>query len=318
MLYNINIEKGKEDKYMTRTATWNNLGSNVRGSRTIEEVLQRSGLDYTVNKGPISYSANIGGNEIQFPIKDKEVTYRIETGANLGIVGTNYKVVQNRDAFDFVNSIDADMEFIKAGQARNGAVWIIAQFPEMNVLGDNIRPHFIFQNGHNGVVSLKATICMLRLVCQNQFNAAFKGASNYINLRHCGDMDAKLEMAKETVNTMVKYLKAYKGTAEEMANKRINNTTLQTILSKMIADEKEVEPDSLAAERLNYFHQAYNSDDNANFKGTAWGVMNAYTDFLTHMPNGRKTNSLDDTRFIQVSLENRAMNKMMTLLNQVV
>ena len=301
---------------MNRNVTWTNLGKDVTGCQKVEEVLEQSGLNYLVDKAELVFNPanpNLGVETVP----NKVATYRTDTGKCMGVVGRDFQVIQNIDAFNFINSIHSDMEFVKAGESGNGACWIISQFPEMEVLGDKIRPHLIFQNGHNGYVGLKATICMLRIICQNQFNAAFKEASNSIHIRHCGDVAGKMKAAHEILSQMGNYLETYKSTAETLVRKKVDNVTLQQIISKMIADQSAVEEDSLKARRLDYFRQAYNADDNANFKGTAWGVMNAYTDYITHLPAGRVTASLEDKRFVKVSMENREVNQMLNLLEEV-
>lgn len=312
-----------------RTATWETVGKDVSKSKNINEVLSKSGLDYTVTKAPIFFDAALpefeedGTPKIKIPecirpVPKKVVTFRTDTQQVKGIVGEDYQICQNRDAFDFVNNITEDMEFLRAGESGNGTSWIIAKFPQVEVLGDAISPHLIFQNGHNGSIGIKAAMCMLRLVCQNQFNAAFSEAANTISIRHIGDMDSKLTAARETITKTHDYIKHYRGTAEELASKKITNKMLQDIIRKMIADENEVEEDSLAFERIKYFHDCYNSDDNQNVKGTAWGVMNAYTDFLTHLPIGRKTKSIEDKHFIKTTLESKNCGRMLNLLENII
>ena len=44
------------------------------------------------------------------------------------------------------------------------------------------------------------------------------------------------------------------------------------------------------------------SPDNANFRGTAWQLVNAYTDLLTHAPLTGKSTA--DSRFINVTFGN--------------
>ena len=44
---------------------------------------------------------------------------------------------------------------------------------------------------------------------------------------------------------------------------------------------------------------SYNAEDNQNFKGTAWVLLNGFTDFVTHS-SGKKTPN-EDTKFLQVT-----------------
>lgn len=299
---------------MERMASWGTLGVNVSGSDKVQDALNKAGLDYMVDMADVTYTPQ-GGQTLTAP--NKKVTFRVDNGEFKGIVGKEYKICQNRDAFDFVNYIDADMEFIKAGESGNGAIWVIAKFPEMKVLGDAITPHLIFQNGHNGYIGIRSTICMLRIICQNQFNAAFRDAANTISIKHCGDMDSKLAAARETIRKTKDYIEHYVAEAERLSTKKITNQDLQNIISKMIADEQQIKEDSLASRKIEYFKKCYNADDNSNFIGTAWGVLNAYTDFLTHMPVGRKSENAADKRFIRSALNSKECDKMLMELENI-
>lgn len=293
-----------------REATWARVGQSVSDAKTIQDVLEKAKLNYSVAKGPLSFLYE----EKQIEVPKLVATFRTDTNQFKGIVGEDYQVIQNLEAFDFINNLESDMEFVRAGESSNGTTWVISRFPEVEVLGDAIHPHLIFQNGHNGKVSLKAAVCMLRIACQNQFNATFKDAANTITIRHSGDMDSKLAAARETIVKTMDYISHYQDLAERFAGKKLSNSILQAIIKDFIANEAEIKEDSLAWDRLQYFKKAYNDDDNQNFLGTAWGVLNAYTDFVTHLPSGRKTNTLEDKQFIRVSLESKNIDRMVNAL----
>ena len=46
---------------------------------------------------------------------------------------------------------------------------------------------------------------------------------------------------------------------------------------------------------------AYMVDDNANFRGTCWGVVNAAADFITRRPVARVTNKTAENNFFYVT-----------------
>ena len=85
----------------------------------------------------------------------------------------------------------------------------------------------------------------------------------------------------------------------------------------MIADEQEVKEGSVSEKKIQYFKECYNADDNSNFIGTGWGVLNAYTDFLTHMPVGRKCENAEDKRFIRSALNNKECDRMLKEIENI-
>ena len=46
------------------------------------------------------------------------------------------------------------------------------------------------------------------------------------------------------------------------------------------------------------FLAAYYNDDNQNFIGTKWGLVNAYSDYITHAEPSRKSENWEEGRFL--------------------
>lgn len=301
---------------MTRTTTWNNIGVDVSTSNNIESVLTQAKLNYNVTSRPLEVN---NGTNVLYRVPDKLVTINANTGDILGIVGKNYKICQNAEAFDFVNYIDEEIKFVKAGQTASGMVYIIASLPKMNILGDEFVPYVIFQNSHNGKYTVKTAICPLRIVCQNQFNIAFKEAQNTISMRHNGTLENKMADAREVMAKSAEYMKELNRQMEAWANISINSNRLNKLVDAMFP----ISPDMsvLTVERINaqkqQFINAYNADDNYHFRNTLLGLINAETDFLTHRVPGRKAPTYDEKQFMSVTFDPRAMSQFIELANGI-
>ena len=300
-----------------RNATWYNVGMDVN-TNSIEEVLEKADLNYTVVGRPLKYRVA----DKYYNVDNKMITIRQDKPEeNFGIVSSNYQILQNSEAFDFVSSIDENLEFIKAGTTRGGIIYVISRLDEVEVLGDKIRPHLIFQNGHNGFVTIKANICMLRMICQNQFNYAFAEASNAVSIRHNGDINEKMVNAKETLIRTKEYIAAYKNMAENFATTKINDRILQKIISEMLIKGKDI--DDVEDKRgyikkdIETFTEAYHNEDNQNFIGTAWGVINAYTDFSTHLAPKKVSKNYFENRFVRNTFDNKGITKLVDVIQDV-
>lgn len=288
---------------MTRVTTWSNLGTEA-DSNNLDDLFRAADLNYTAIARDL-YTEDKSGEKILIP--GKKMIVREDTDELFGIVTDRYKICQNRDALDFVNYIDG-VELERAG-SHGGYVYLIAKMPEVTVLGDTIRPHLIFQNSHDGSCSIKATICMLRLVCQNQFVRSFSESPATISITHQGNMEEKIAIAQSTMSDLYNYIKQYNDEAEKLVTKKVSPQKFNAILNKFFAIDKEATPRQI--ERIEYnrdtFIQAYNADDNQNFKGTQWGLVNAYSDYITHYEPTRKTSSYEINNFMW-SLSNRPMD----------
>lgn len=294
-----------------RTTTFANIGTDITGLTTSEAVLNKAGLNYNVVKKPM-YLMNDSGELIDY--QDKKFTVVEGTDKVLGVVSSKYEICQNRDAFSFIDYIGGNsvgFEYVKAGETQSGLVYIIAKIPNVNLMGDAITPYIIFQNSHDGMNSVKATICPLRIICQNQFNVSFRQSSNTVRIIHSSQMDARMLTAREMMRDVAGYMETFTDTATNLATKKISYDAVINVFN----DVFKYKPETMSARQLQNFEDArndflacYNSDDNQNFKGTAWGVMNGAADYLTHHRSVRKTHP--DMIFINTTL-------LATTLNQI-
>ena len=293
---------------MTRLSTWQNIGVDSN-TNDFMQLLQDADLDYNAVAEDLYVDHN--GTKLQVP--NKKVILREDTSEIFGIVSDRYQLCQNREALDFVEYIDG-VDLIKAG-AVGGMVYMIGKLPEVNVLGDSISPHLIFQNSHDGSCSIKTTICMLRIVCQNQFVASFKDSPATLNIRHQGDLNEKLLVAKQTMQGVYDYVKNYDSVANELALKKITAKSFDRLVEGYfkIPEDASVRTVNFIMDRRENFYAAYDADDNQNFKGTKWGVINAFSDFITHEDYARKTANWETNRFLS-SLNPTNMNDFMKLV----
>lgn len=281
---------------MERTATWSGIGTDVIGASNLNDVLKRSNLDYNVKKVPVMTQEGI-------MIPGRMATVRESDNHVFGIVSDTYEVCQNREAFDFVNYIQDDIKFVKAGETLGGMIYIIAELPQVNVLGDSFKPNVIFQNGHNGGISIRAAICPLRIVCQNQFNWSFKNTNNTVTIRHTSTMEGKLVEARSVLATTAEYMNALTMEAEKLASSKISEKSVYKLVDEFfpVNEEATIRSANTIQMKRDALISAYLNDDNQNFRGTVWGLINAYSDYITHSAPSRKTENWMENKFTYVT-----------------
>lgn len=283
-----------------RNTTWVNIGTEVNGAKTVNEVLERANIGYKVAKMPIS----VQNTEIVIP--GKVATVRTDTNEVLGVVSDNYEICQNEDAFAFVDSVD-NVEIVKAGQTYTGMVYMIGKMPSTKVLNDEFTPYLIFQNGHNGKYTVKTTICPLRIVCQNQFNMAFKESANTISIQHSRNYLARLAEAEKLIKRTAQYMQNFGNTVEELAMLKITDKdTVRNIINSFFTYNEDATDRQIRTveEQREQMFTAYNADDNSNFTGTAWGLVNGFSDYITHR-EVKNTKNKNDSQFMTVTFDPR-------------
>lgn len=281
-----------------RTATWTNIGYDIRKATNVEEALKLSHLDYTVEKVPCFLADGT-------PIPGAFCTKKENSLETFGVVGKEFSIIQNIEGFDFINALVGEgLTFLKAGENRK-MVWIIGQLPTIEVLGDKVTPHVIFQNSHGGNTTLKATIAPLRIICQNQFNLTFRKADNKISLRHTSSIKERLHTAETVLAQNSIYLDEFKKKAEEMASAKVSKAKVDSFLDTIFevkADFNPTQTKNIEGKRARFL-AAYQAEDNQNFIGTQWGLVNAYTDYVTHKPLKKDTSTALENHFIKSTLK---------------
>jgi phage/plasmid-like protein (TIGR03299 family) len=296
-----------------RVPTWEKIGWQIT-QPNIHDALEEVGLNFDLKKVPLrieNYNLNM---------KYSALIRTTENGAELiSMVPKDYEIYQPSQMLEFLQHIDENITLERAGIINKKMIWTVAKMSEpFNVLGDEIYPYIIVENGLGvgKAGSVRVCLTLLRMVCQNQFNAAFDSANGVIRINHtASDIEKQIEQASNVLYETKEYIDSYTRHAEEMAQIKISDSYVENLvrdianvkLGEKVTEQKE--------RRMQTFYDAYNADDNQNFRGTAWGVMNAYTDYTTHLPALRNSDGWDEKRFMNLTLNNRTQTRMFNALH---
>lgn len=294
---------------LPRIASWANIGTTL-DSTSVEEALTKAKLNYEVTK---EFLYLVDGRRIPDMVAN---TYQMDGHKHiLGTVGEKYELVQNRDGFGFVDYISDGLKFVKGGMTHTGMIYLIAELPDVDILGDRFTPYVIFRNSFNGKYQLSAAITPLRVVCQNQFNFAFNHVANTINIRHSARVNERMEEAKVVLKGVAKYMCKLNEIAKQFAGIKLNKTETELAVNMLFptpvnADERAK---LVLASQKASFAKMLNADDNQNHKGNAWGLVNAYTDYITH--TSIRKGRYDDSQFMNTCF--KPMNKIIDIVGTI-
>ncbi len=214
MAHNINFNEhtGKHSFFSVKEKAWHGLGQIVDQYPTSAEALKFAGLNYTVEKRRLfTYdNENQNGNpDTDIIIPEIEVpnfyaTIRTDNETVLGVVGKDYEVVQNVDAFSFFDAIVGGdgIQYETAGALGKGErIFITAKLPDYIKVGkdDLIEQYLFLTTSHDGFGSITAAFTPVRIVCNNTLNAALRNHSNSIKIRHTANAKERLEQAHKVM-----------------------------------------------------------------------------------------------------------------------
>ncbi len=211
MAYQIhfNEQTGRHSFYSVKEKPWHNLGQTVQDYPISAQAIAHAGLDFEVEKRRLfTPSASIvARDEIisgRLDITEYCSTVRTDTDTVLGVVGKDYHIVQNRDAFSFFDSIVSGdgILYETAGALGSGErIFITAKLPDYIRVGkeDLIEKYLFLTTSHDGSGSITAAFTPIRIVCANTLNAALQSKTNTVRIRHTSNAKDRLEQAHKVM-----------------------------------------------------------------------------------------------------------------------
>lgn len=275
----------------TKQRPWHGIGTVVQDAPTSEDAIRIAKLNWTVEQFPIY--AN--GKEIAGMFAN----VRSDTNETLGVVRNRYKIVQNNEAFNFVDGIvgndEVECRYETAGSLFNGRrIFLLVKLPNNFLVGDEVENYLFFTNSHDGTSALTAGISNIRVVCNNTLQMAIKGARRTWSCKHTLNIDGRKQQAKEALGFAVKYINNLNDVAEKMAMQKINE---EEFFRKLF--EADAHTNNSKEKILERVHTIYHQkDDLQNFRGTAWGMYNAVADFCSNTTPLRATKKVGENRVV--------------------
>lgn len=306
MFYTSNEENG-------RFVPWHGLGTPVEEAQTSKEAIKIAGLDWKVEAKPIY---NDKGIEIPgYKANTRDIDDKV-----LGLVSNRYKLVQNSEAFDFTDSlIGGDVKYETAGSLLGGKrIFLLAKLPEKKILGDDFDNYICFTNSHDGTGAIQACMTPVRVVCQNTLNLALSKANRKWSTKHIGDIESKLAEARHTLMLADEYMDNLAVVADQLANTKVTNDEIVSIIDEIYPldnDASDRTKRTIEKKREDFMVCMW-APDLLKFQNTAWGVINAASDYSTHGEPARMTGTYKENKFNSVLNGDIVIDKVFAKLMQ--
>ncbi len=276
------------------------LGVNLSNVTNLDTAIKLSGLDFEVEKRPMAFyrdvlDAETGETEqVAFPFEGQYVTIRKDTNEPLGVVGKNYNILPNREAFDFLNDImgSGAAKFETAGLYGGAKSFITIKTEGLDILGDTYSPYILLLNSFDGSGAVRAMFTNIRVFCSNCLARALKSAENKISIRHSNSLQTRLENARGLLAGHAGYLTEFKKEAETLAALPYTAQQYESLVNDVLFPINDEDTDIIKVRALAQREQAmlaYNQDDLQNFNNSAWKVVQAIADLESHKMLFRQT-----------------------------
>lgn len=287
---------------------WALVGKSVTGAVTVEEALEAADLNFRVHKSPLE------ATETGKRCPDHVATYRGDTGDILGVVGKNYGAVDNIDAWDFADLID-DIEWKRGGYTYTGMAFLVGTLPEVTINGETYEPSIVFQNSFNGRWNLKGQVLLVEK--DHGYTINLPGQVD-IKIRHSKRAQDRVRLARQAMATVNEYINTFSMEAGELGQRLVDEAALEVVVSDLFPI-KPGASDKLTNNRLaqrEAFMESYRDPSNANWHGTAWGIVKAMADFTAkaNTKAGQKSGKKAQRVFENTLVGGKTYKRLMTII----
>ena len=322
---------------------WHELGNQLPANQSIEVWAREASMDWTIRETPVRYvpeafagdgaTRKDGATHEPLPFEGQKVLYRSDTQTALSVVSNRYKVVQPRAVLEFYRDLTkvSGYELETAGVLKEGRkFWALAKTGKETVLkgGDLVKGYILLATSCDGTLATTATPTTIRVVCNNTLGMALNAADGAVKVPHNQVFDPRA--VKEHLGIAVGRWDEFMYSMKTMSERKVKEAEVERFLRKVVClDESPVArvPAAVSSiqmvntRALNQVKELFNGQARgasmASAKGTAWGLLNAVTQFVDHERRARSQDSRLDSAWFGAgaSLKGRALTEALALID---
>lgn len=285
MSHDLHSVAGKTSMAFVGAKPWHGLGQELTAGASIETWIREAGMEYELLSSKVAYKTADNKTAI-FP--NRQVLFRSDDGAPLGLVGDTYKVVQPREVIEFFRSLAEDhgFELETAGVLFGGKkYWALARTPNNFKIGkkDEIKGHLMLATACDGSMSTIAKYVATRVVCNNTIQVAMGENGSVIKTRH--NAEFKADEVKTELGLFDAGWEKFKTQTLALAKRKMSQAEAVSYLIKLMGDETKAVEEQPHADTMKIIAEKFVT---GNYIGhelsgdSAWGLVNCVTEYVDH------------------------------------
>ena len=269
---------------------WHGLGNPLTPNQPLEVWLQQAGMDWDIQSSPVYYMGE--DNLCQF--NDAKVLYRSDTNEALSVVSNRYQVVQPREVLEFYRDLVdlGGFELETAGVLKGGKkLWALARTGQETLLkgDDRVAAYLLLATACDGTLATTAQFTSVRVVCNNTLAIATSDSQGAIKVPHSTKFDA--DKVKQQLGIGITAWQRFITDARRLADRPIHPFEARRFLIELLGDPElpfHSQPNSKALKRVFDLYAGAGMGANlVSASDTAWGLLNAVTQFVDHERRAR-------------------------------
>ena len=277
---------------------WHGLGSRLSPKQPIEIWQREAGMDWKIQDSPVHFkSDSIGalGSIHIFP--DQKVLYRSDTKAPLSVVSQRYQVVQPREVLEFYRDLTevSGFELETAGVLKGGRkFWALARTGQGTTLrgNDQVNGYLLLATSCDGTLATTATPTTVRVVCNNTLTIALDGSAKAIKVPHSTRFDP--QAVKKQLGIAVSQWDNFMHRMRMLSERKVQGHEAMGFFMNVLCDANSnmplpaVLPNERALRKVQCLYEGQGRGSTLeSAQGTAWGLLNAVTEYVDHERRAR-------------------------------
>lgn len=301
---------------------WHGLGNVLPVNQPLDVWAKQAGMDWQIKETPVLFNvSDEGGLHVKASTENK-VLYRSDNHLPLSIVSKRYKVVQPHEVLGFYrNLIEAGgFELETAGILKEGRkLWALAKTGQETILrgGDKVGAYLLLATSCDGTLCTTAQFTSVRVVCNNTLQMAVGHASGAVKVPHSTTFDPAL--VKQELGLGLSIWERFVTDMRHLAERPVHKFEAMNFLVDVLGDPAVPLADQPNQKALQNVYSLYSGKgigaELSSANGTAWGLLNAVTQFVDHERRARsQDHRLDSAWFGQgASIKKRAWQEALKL-----
>lgn len=285
---------------------WHGLGNRLPPKQSIEVWQRSAGMDWAIQETPVRFMADsIGSLGSIHTFDDQKVLYRSDTKEALSVVSQRYQVVQPKEVLEFYRDLTdvSGYTLETAGVLKGGKkFWALAKTGQSATLkgNDQVHGYLLLATSCDGTLATTCTPTTVRVVCNNTLAIALNGAPQAIKIGHRSKFDA--QAVKQQLGISVSQWDSFMYRMKILAERKVKSHEAMAYFLNVVCESGSA-ADTLTHERaLKRVQALYDGHGRGaeldSARNTAWGLLNAVTEFVDHERRARTPeNRLDSAWF---------------------
>ena len=297
---------------------WHGLGNQLPANQPIEVWQREAGMDWEILESEVLYRADYK----ILPYADSKVLHRSDTGKALSVVSKRYQVVQPGEVLGFYRDLVSvgGFELESAGVLKEGKkLWALAKTGQETLLkgGDQVKAYLLLATSCDGTLATTAQFTSVRVVCNNTLQMAVGDSKGAVKVPHSTSFDPK--QVKQALGLGISAWDEFMGSMKQLTERKTNKFEAMNFLVEVLGDPSlplQEQPNQKALQTVYALYSGEGKGSTmASASGTAWGLVNAVTDYVDHSRRARSEDyRLDSAWFGQgAQIKQKAFEKAVAL-----